>query len=306
MAVLIDHTAYPGVINLIISHAPTTALFKLHLASTAFRTRIDAALAEHAVVAADGKLHLPHSDRFSPGPSIWILHAGPAAVRTLDMDCTPPLADSFRPFTSVTTVRRLSQRHNGHVAALPPSTPTLVDFIDVLPPLSRLDIHLSPADRHIIHLRVWDLHTDTSLGVKIHPVPNLGHIVVVLSSSTNLRIDREAMSMVSSVLMDILQHRPPRMSVVGMERVALLVPLPNPTGNAIVDRSWKLLGPFLYLVSGNVDLRNLEFESWWDGLGEDERRLVGPWPDEWSDSVRDKAWSGAALLTLAQVDTGRS
>lgn len=110
MPVVIDHTAYPDIINAIIAHASPPALFKLRLMSTGFRKRIDTALAEHVVVDSDGKLHLAHEMRFSPGPSKWTLHATPADVRTLDMDCrlsSRCSSDFSATFTSATMLRRL-------------------------------------------------------------------------------------------------------------------------------------------------------------------------------------------------------
>lgn len=176
-------------------------------------------------------------------------------------------------------------RGNGDVAAIPPLTSTLVEFIDVLPASERVDIHLSAATQHIIHLRVWDQHLDTSPIVKIHPAPNLDHIFVVLSSWANLQVDREAMCMVSLVLLNILHCRPRRLSVVGLERVCRQTPLPNPSMKGIVHQSWELIVTVLYIARGNVDLRFVQFEDWWDQLAVEERRVVGLWPDEWSNSV---------------------
>lgn len=140
---VIDHTAYPAIMDAVIQYASPQALFKLRMTAKSMQRRVDPVLGAHVVLSQrtddfppvfESRLYLPKKHRFTPGPKSWQLHTSSAAVRVLDFGYRhldgPSLTRTFNNFPAATMVRRFAPSQNLYAAelSLPPSAQTVVDY----------------------------------------------------------------------------------------------------------------------------------------------------------------------------------
>lgn len=283
----IDHTAYPSIIDRIIAHASTQALFKLRLASTTVRTRVDAVLGRHALLGeASRGLYLPTQYRFNPGPTSWGLTTPPRLVRVLDVGheilSTPDANEMLSPFTAVTTFRRFGHQHahNAPTPRLPTLPQTVVDFIPLLeynpsdpPPL----ITLTPGARNIVHVRLDHQHA-RSFSVAPHEGLERVHLVLWPSAVTD---DAETGHMYRGIVVILvyvlLGAYPRELVVVGFERIYALAPMPGPGASSPHANLVARLDQIRPSLPKPVDVKFVSVEEWWDELDAGEKDLVGVW-----------------------------
>ncbi|CAK9783607.1 hypothetical protein CC85DRAFT_289249 [Cutaneotrichosporon oleaginosum] len=117
----LDHTAFPHIMDGILTHATHGTLLSLRAASRAWRARVDAVLHKHVSIATD---HIPRAGSSGSGSGTLPLHAAYAApVDTLDLlNLTPP---GFTPPTSPSIPFSRRPVRSLPFPPLPPSVNTL-------------------------------------------------------------------------------------------------------------------------------------------------------------------------------------
>ncbi|WOO81744.1 uncharacterized protein LOC62_04G005265 [Vanrija pseudolonga] len=128
---IIDHTAYPSILDDVLAHSSVSALLSFRATASAYKSRVDTQLFTHAVLvtratATGVQLAL----RSASGAELPYL---PHLVHILDIATTlEPTSAQKAEFTSLRTVRRFGS--GMHLAAEIPSSwraPTAVDFLTV-------------------------------------------------------------------------------------------------------------------------------------------------------------------------------
>ncbi|WOO81827.1 uncharacterized protein LOC62_04G005345 [Vanrija pseudolonga] len=200
MPIIIDHTAYPLLMDLIIGYAPPESLKQLSATSRSLRRR----LLHHAELkVAPGAKKVKVPGQYDPQVVTWgdnenihppfVLTAAdsgqtlpllPAAVRVLDQVTTyrpsPALGDAF---TSIATLRRMNGAFGMNGSSPFHPALTVVDFVRVAkqeedPRVrwngeSKINAIVPPGTtRYILHMRVDDPATKVKYGNQIVVVNN--------------------------------------------------------------------------------------------------------------------------------------
>lgn len=298
--VTIDHTAYPTLIDAIISQASPQALFKLRLTSRDFRTRIDTLFGTHVKLRVVDKdtvaAVLPHRYRFpGPGPTSWVMFIPPGAIRVLDIGpdalalSKTDLADIFAKCLAVKIVRRF--RFNGTkyrtLGVLPKSTRTVVDFIHFSVGSPMPSIYLC-ARQQIIHLRIGDEETQHRHSVRAEGrVPS---VVLVVWPGAKIKLTYYPVTLIAlePLMQSILKLRPRRFTIVGMEQIYPLVEAAFSFIGSTATHDWEAStqGPLRSTRDwlNKTDLRFLTVEEWWAELLPGEKDIIGVWPSRVSSA----------------------
>lgn len=292
----IDHTSYPTIMDKIIAHASMQALFKLRLTSTAFRARVDAEVGKHALLSSDSMLgvknggkdrnvlrpYLLKKHRFSPGPKSWALSAArPTTPRVVDIhDALLDMPDPrpmLQGFPSISTVRRLwlDAAPQPQMISLPSGKGTVVDFITLPLPPPKEDIPLSSGNRHIIHLRVGDVPSSSSLRI----LGRTDIVTVVLwrhSATVGKGLATPTKQLLLDIMRGILSRSPLHFTVVGVEGLEtnqqdVLINILKHIGDTVPD--------------SDTNMKTLTLNEWWAELEEGEKNVIGMWPSEYDDKV---------------------
>lgn len=176
MTAILDHTAYPHLINTIIFHAPVASLFKLAATCKHYRDRVKPLLVKHVVAK-----HLPGSSEAtffvpkclrSQERRNWVVPSHPEAIEVLDIDTRVMCNDDGRrdrkhsqlvhlgpQLASLRTLRRFGRDTVVDLyPAPPPNLRNVVTYADIFTCGAGVLIEGLPFNnlpRHIIHVR-WD------------------------------------------------------------------------------------------------------------------------------------------------------
>lgn len=309
MPAVIDHTAYPGILDLIIAYAPVASLFKLASTSTQCRERLAPLLAKHVVVIAEGRqrapaLYVPKGLRCDDREN-WRAHFRPDAIQVLDVDDYLMHNNSYlrkmaRGLTSLRVLRRFNRADNvGGSPISPPGVHTAVDYVAIFPTKDgdklRPSLHcftLPNLQRHVIHVRwgqhqlnrsqmywpkvVWD--RIYSLGFS---GPKISEVVIVLWPDIIWYNNIEGTEAIGvPTLLATLANVPyntERLVIVGLEDVA------DP--ELADDLAWSTRKKAIFddieakrqLKSPDFQLHTMTREEWWAGLAPGEKDVVGTW-----------------------------
>lgn len=314
--VSIDHTSYPEIIDHIISHASNQALFNLRGTSKTFRRRVDAEVGTHALLGGDKPrrtLYVPLQNRFPSPPRTWVLTTLPAEVRTLDVDFAvlnqrdtnenpifvPRFMDEiFLPFKAVRTVRRFHTSLVGFSIGqlFPPSARTVVDYIQLKQAKPYPAISLIMGRQHIVHLRVCTLTKAVTKGfpervtLGVADSQGLYNVTLVLSvarDAGDTRSSSVTMRVLLVVMARILNTRPLRFFVVGLEQIFPPQPSMRPGSIPSAATEYTTIVDYLerklaYNPPGTrVDLRFFTGDEWRSELNPTEKELFAEWPSDY-------------------------
>ncbi|KAL1412332.1 hypothetical protein Q8F55_000076 [Vanrija albida] len=307
--VVIDHTAYPHIIDAVIASATIPALARLRATSREFRDRINPLLFHHVVLCerSNGPRRKKELGFTTPGHIVFPgagteprLPFAPAAVQILDVVTPPkpvPPAKVVDQFTGLKTLRRMNQAVTTAGSNIFRPKATAVDLLTLhFPPGEDTTVRLPPGiERYILHLK-WDEADQHALWTVINLKNTLRIIdwVLVLHPSnadntppipapdfyTFMDLMTEAITIV---------ERGGRVTVVGVERVSP-AQMPNNTlegrGVAAYDVLRENLKTFLLshtptpaLVRAAAEaIRFVPYEEWLEELG-DRKESEGLWPE---------------------------
>lgn len=320
MVKTIDHTFHPFIMDEIIKYSSMYALFKLRLTSTSFLARVDNVLASHVFLGGttsdidtNPTRYLPKKLRFTPGSTTWSLDASPSTIRILDIDdellSNADLGRFLRRFTGITTLRRYRREAfitewtppprrrravKGNLRLLPPSTDTVVDFIPFSVLLPNPPIHLVGSSRHIVFLRVEDRSSGDMVPLRFTFNGDLDHVVFVLwpSYKTGTVEPREdTLDAIVITLTRLLRTTARRVTVVGLERVIDIDDSSMSESDEVTTLGKEAFGIKAQLrhlrqeLGSDVVLKFLKLEEWRDEQQEEEKTLLGVWPDEYDNGV---------------------
>ncbi|KAL1412305.1 hypothetical protein Q8F55_000049 [Vanrija albida] len=311
--VALDHTAYPGLIDMIVAYSTVPALAALRAASRAFKARIDAHLLSHAELyffpvtrsvpelrhAIPG-LTLPGSTPIPHTSELPRLPFAPGIVQTLDvvlpLSVRKAIAEAY---TSLHTLRRLQcPLQEDEDDGFRPSH-TLIDFV-TLPTGHLAWCQLPPGvTRYIAHLKYDEYQGRGDYGIEIsEQVVSVREVVFVLCPTRTINEPPGPMEwlfqIVQNTVLDCnMEAEGFSVTLVGVERAfdpedGVEVNTPayfNAIKTQLRDYILGALEPdtagasveeFADDLLGAIKLVSLD--SWWAELG-DRKDIEGVWMD---------------------------
>lgn len=155
----IDHTAYPYIMDMVISECSTLALLRFRATCRRLRDRADSILLKHAVLTLDDTARPPKIRLSTPEGERLPLR--PELVRVLDIPCLwdgEALVPHLKRFTAVHTLRRSGRAANLPSACLP-SVRTTIDSQSTQDPNIYHSAHVPHSTtRYVYHHRMDSPH----------------------------------------------------------------------------------------------------------------------------------------------------
>ncbi|KAL1412311.1 hypothetical protein Q8F55_000055 [Vanrija albida] len=289
MPAVIDHTAYPHIIDRIVAAASPPALLRLRATSKAFHDRVLGLIAHSeltTVVHTSDDLGTPQLRSLLVSPAAThhrLLPFLESSVKILDIMGQSPSGPhnhhTLGHFTRAHTVRRGNRAWELQAIDFFPCLTTVVDFVDLLKEVTRGDTFLSmslprQAPRAIIHIKY-----DTSLLDHLRQGIPFGfpskrktqELTIVLwpTAPGDEEPCQEQLQFLDSCLVSLLARWR------GESKISFTIVGMNSVPNTQRPKElWKLVSKLKEAISS---FRFITLDDWHQELG-NEKDLVGVWP----------------------------
>ncbi|KAL1412285.1 hypothetical protein Q8F55_000029 [Vanrija albida] len=308
---VLDHTAYPDIVDAVIAFADERSLVALRTASRAFRDRVDALLLPHVAIDLT---HVPDIHLVSASTGARLPFC-PGKVSCADVHASPlPGAGAqLQPFTSVRTLRRVGSGVTSDLDLDVPQVTTLVDYYDLHEvravmdgPLPSLEYYpFSGLQRYVLHLRVdagsrpvGHMHELFPRGR--HPdeqFPEFSEVIIVLHVPPAPSITTVHATLVAAGALVVdavhrLEAGTRSLTIVGFDELAALQLPPGDEDHDERERfddMLEIIGNMQSAVAADEPIFHTEpepstrfigMEAWLAELGE-KRELEGEWVGRW-------------------------